>query len=278
MKRTNLPFPQQIEMLAIEAFKSSGFLIVNKTLIKQFGLITAVVLSNYIDKHVYFRKEFSDNDGWFYLTHKQQMEQLGIKENSLRKCKKELVEADLLEIKRKGIPSREWYKINFIKLANVTGVHLMKTEGVQLMNSIGHIKENKKDKEKYSSSDSSKNGQITPSQFEKFWNLYPKKAGRGAALTRWNTICSKEPKQRPTWIEIKKAVFNQKKSQQWQNATFIPHATTWLNQSRWLDDPAEMKSYDRENDKPNSFIEYGDKWTKDKNGTYRNSKGVIFSE
>ena len=29
-----------------------------------------------------------------------------------------------------------------------------------------------------------------------------------------------------------------------EQTEFIPHPTTWLNQQRWLDDPAEMKSYD----------------------------------
>ena len=122
------------------------------------------------------------------------------------------------------------------------------------------------------------NGQITPSQFEKFWTLYPKKAAKGAALSKWNTICNKPTKDRPTWVQIKKAVFNQKKSDQWQDAKYIPHATTWLNQNRWLDDPEEMKSYSRGEDKPDTFIEYGERWTKDKDGAYRNSEGIIFTE
>ena len=139
--------------------------------------------------------------------------------------------------------------------------------------------ESKKVSKKESSYETaSKNGQITPSQFEKFWTLYPKKAAKGAALSKWNTICNKPTKDRPTWVQIKKAVFNQKKSDQWQDSKYIPHATTWLNQSRWLDDPEEMKSYSRGEEKPDTFIEYGERWTKDKDGAYRNSEGVIFTE
>jgi len=138
--------------------------------------------------------------------------------------------------------------------------------------------DSKKVSKKDSSSDFSKNGQIVPSQFEKFWKLYPKKVGKGAALTKWNAICNKPPKQRPTWIEIKRAVFNQKKSEQWQNAQYIPHATTWLNQSRWLDDPTEMRSYSRGDDKPKFIIEYGERWDLGKDGVYRNSEGTIYTE
>lgn len=83
---------------------------------------------------------------------------------------------------------------------------------------------------------------ITPSMFEKFWKLYPRKVDQGRAKTKWEQICSK--KDRPTWKEIKKAILAQRKSERWQQTEFIPHPTTWLNQQRWLDDPAEMKSYD----------------------------------
>ncbi len=111
-------------------------------------------------------------------------------------------------------------------------------------------KDSKKVSKKESSSDFPKNGEITASLFEKFWTLYPKKAGKGDALSKWNTICNKPTKGRPTWVEIKKAVFNQKKSEQWQNAKYIPHASTWLNQSKWLNDPKQMKSYSRDDNKP----------------------------
>ena len=146
MKQSKFPYDQQIEMLTIEAFKSSGFLIVNKTLIKRFGLMSAAILSNYIDKHIYFRKQFPDNNGWFYLTHKQQMDQLGVKEYSLRKCKRELIGIDILEIERRGIPAKEWFKINFIKLVSIVGQDLTNSIGLETTNSIGHINKGEQNK------------------------------------------------------------------------------------------------------------------------------------
>jgi len=91
--------------------------------------------------------------------------------------------------------------------------------------------------------EASKNGYITSSQFEEFWRLYPRKVDKGNALTRWNSICHKPTKQRPTWRDIKKAIIYQSKSDRWQDPKFIPHPTTWLNNNRWMDDPAEMKIY-----------------------------------
>lgn len=81
---------------------------------------------------------------------------------------------------------------------------------------------------------------ITPTLFELFWELYPRKIDKGKAQSKWNNICKK--KDRPVWKDIKYAIRNQLKSERWQDPKFIPHPTTWLNQSRWLDDPEQMKS------------------------------------
>jgi len=108
-----------IDILTLEAFKSEGYLIVNKTLIKVLGLFPAILLSNYIDKCLYFRSKYPDNDGWFYLTHEQQAQQLNIGERFIRKNKQFLIEKGILLTERRGIPSKEWLKINSIVLSNL---------------------------------------------------------------------------------------------------------------------------------------------------------------
>ncbi len=118
---------------------------------------------------------------------------------------------------------------------------------------LGTFKNSKEDLDKKNSSitDDEKNDEliplkekhITPSMFEKFWKIYPKKVDKGKAKTKWEGICKKNTKERPTWKEIKAAILRQKKTERWQEKEFIPHPTTWLNQQRWLDDPEEMKSY-----------------------------------
>jgi len=119
---------------------------------------------------------------------------------------------------------------------------------------------------------------IIPSMFEKFWKLYPKKADKGKALSKWKTICSRSAKDKPTWRVIKSAILQQIKTDRWQDPEFIPNPTTWLNQSRWLDDPKEMKSYNRKtSNKPKTIIEFGRRWTLDDDGDYINSDGEILS-
>jgi hypothetical protein len=74
--------------------------------------------------------------------------------------------------------------------------------------------------------------------FDGFWNLYPKRVGRGAALKAWNKITLTEDLVKT----ILAAVKSQTGSVQWQkeNGQYIPHPATWLNQERWLDDAGDI--------------------------------------
>lgn len=85
---------------------------------------------------------------------------------------------------------------------------------------------------------------ITPSMFDQFWSIYPRKVDKGKAKTKWNQICNKPD--RPSWHVIQTAIAAQVQSPRWQEAKFIPHPTTWLNQQRWLDDPDEMVIYGKD--------------------------------
>ncbi len=108
---------------------------------------------------------------------------------------------------------------------------------------------------------SSTDKNITLSQFDKFWKRYPKKASKGASYNAWVKLCNKSPKDRPTWREINIAVRTQKESERWQDPKYIPHLSTWLNQNRWMDNPAEMKSFKQDDHNPSGSRRFGKKST-----------------
>ncbi len=79
--------------------------------------------------------------------------------------------------------------------------------------------------------------------FEDFWKAYPRKVGKGAArkayakalrFTDHDTIMGALSDQRPA-MEAKES-------------QYIPHASTWLNQERWEDEPEEPASVDQRSD------------------------------
>lgn len=77
-------------------------------------------------------------------------------------------------------------------------------------------------------------------RFEKFWDAYPRKVGKGAAEKAF-----KKYKPDDTLLSVMLSVLSaQKRSEQWikENGKFIPYPATWLNQRRWEDAPEERES------------------------------------
>jgi hypothetical protein len=67
--------------------------------------------------------------------------------------------------------------------------------------------------------------------FEEFWKAYPRKVGKGAALASWR-------KAKPPLDAVLTAIRKARQSPDWlkDRGAFIPHPSTWLNQSRWEDE------------------------------------------
>ncbi len=73
-------------------------------------------------------------------------------------------------------------------------------------------------------------------RFDDFWKLYPRKAGRGAAVRAWKSALKKADPD-----AILEALREQLPSIAMQLRTdgdFRPHPATWLNGERWTDDAA----------------------------------------
>ena len=108
--------PTRLDMIKVllETLGSDPFLVVNKRLLMKFGPMKAIFISNLVDKYRYFLdSRMLDEDGGFYLIHEDQQQQTGMNEDQIRRCKKELVSDGILHISRKGIPSKEFYHLNF---------------------------------------------------------------------------------------------------------------------------------------------------------------------
>ena len=260
MKRTTLSERSTLEKYALEIFSSDAYLTVNKNLLIYYGPDVAILLSNLIDKYRYFKNKKQATDGWFYLKHEQQIDQTGLTLFKIQKGKSLLIEDGVLEIARKGLPSLEYYKLHLGVLIDrlegkVPIASPVKIPQLDLGKSDSIIRgKEPKFKEPIDSNESITTIELFPyvqiDMFSQFWELYPKKAGKGDALISWKKVCKLSKKERPTLETIKIAVQEQKKTLQWQDKQYIPNAETWLNNKRWLNDPEEMdaitKSFQKE--------------------------------
>ena len=71
-----------------------------------------------------------------------------------------------------------------------------------------------------------------PAGFDEFWQAYPKKTGKGAAIKAYQTAI------KITGLEtMLGAIAVQRNSEQWckDGGQFVPNPATWLNQMRWED-------------------------------------------
>jgi len=89
-----------------------------------------------------------------------------------------------------------------------------------------------------SASDSTEGGCKGETDFDTFWDAYPKKVGKQAAAKAWK-------KAKPPLDKCIATIAAFKRCEQWtkEGGQFIPHPSTWINEGRWDDEvPTGIKS------------------------------------
>jgi len=118
---------------------SSAFLIVNKQLAKQVGLKGAVLLADLISKEEYFIAN-GMIDGWFFNTEANIERDTTLTSYQQRKVLKTLKKYEIIETKRKGIPAKQYFKINEANLLKLLSCE--ETEGL-VVNKLNDLSESK---------------------------------------------------------------------------------------------------------------------------------------
>ena len=90
---------------------STAFLLLNKELAKKIGLKEAIMLADLISKEEYFISK-GMTDGWFFNTEANIEADTTLNPYNQRKCLKTLKKYEIIETKRKGIPAKQYFKIN----------------------------------------------------------------------------------------------------------------------------------------------------------------------
>lgn len=115
---------------ALEIFSSDAYFTINKKLLCHYGPEVAVFLSNLIDKYKYFKSKNTLYEWeWFYVTYEDQALFTGLTLSRLRTCKSVLIEDNILEVKRFGIPSKEYYRLNLERLTEIIGLYIALRKG-----------------------------------------------------------------------------------------------------------------------------------------------------
>ena len=95
---------------------TDGFIQVNKSLIKKLGLHEAIIIGELCAEYNYWEQRGKLEDNMFYSTRENIEENTGLNEHYQRKALKTLQDAEIISVKRKGIPAVNYYKIDFDKI------------------------------------------------------------------------------------------------------------------------------------------------------------------
>ena len=101
-----------------ELLRADGFLIVNKTLMRIFGINNTLYLCELLSRDAYYREQGLSKDGWFYCTQSDIENNLMLTPYQQRRCAEDLNNMRILMTKKEGIPARIYYKIAYSGIAS----------------------------------------------------------------------------------------------------------------------------------------------------------------
>ncbi len=108
------------------------------------------------------------------------------------------------------------------------------------INTIDHFPKKKRKNDRHS----------YPQAFELFWEVYPRKVGKGACFKSWQKAVASGT----TNEQFISAINSQ--APYWKDPEFIPHPATWLNQRRWEDEPDKGGINDGNGERTESITEH----------------------
>lgn len=153
---------------------TDGFIQVNKTLIKKVGLHEAILIGELCAEYNYWEEREMLDGGYFYSTRDNIEENTGLSEHYQRKALSTLYELGIILIEKRGLPAKNYYKINFNALLSVIEESSCQRRRQQDTESV-NLNNNKQTKIKEKEKNSSKE-ELHSQEFQFGKQSKPKKA------------------------------------------------------------------------------------------------------
>lgn len=102
--------------MLIDLLSNTGYIIVNKEIIKKIGLYEAILLGELCSEYMYWKKKDETINEFFYSTRENIEENTGLSAYQQRTAISNLIKKDIIVMKSEGMPLKTWYFINENKL------------------------------------------------------------------------------------------------------------------------------------------------------------------
>lgn len=106
-------------MEIIDLLSQDNYLMYNIKIASTLGVYEAIIIGELARKHNYWRLKDGLTDGFFFITQEDIKKDTGLSEYQQRTAIKSLVNEGVLEVKKVGLPSKNYYKILNDKLLNI---------------------------------------------------------------------------------------------------------------------------------------------------------------
>lgn len=100
------------EQLSLDSLTSDGYIIVNKGVLRGFGMNEAVLLGELSSKYKYWKEHNQlTEDGYFYATMEDLERETTLSPYAQRKAFKKLEELGMIKTKLMGIPPKKFFNL-----------------------------------------------------------------------------------------------------------------------------------------------------------------------
>lgn len=126
-------------MSIIKLLASDNYFVINREIIKLFGLHEAIMLGELASEYTYWAKENKLENGLFFSTQENIKENTGLSEFQQREAVSNLVKAGVLEVIKKGMPAKNYYRINeqfFVESLNDKSFKNYTTSGLKIKEQV----------------------------------------------------------------------------------------------------------------------------------------------
>lgn len=203
--------------MRIDDFLSNdAFVQVNKKLAKILWIQKAYYLQELISQRKRFKSDL------FYITQNKMYQYLWINQRTQINYIKSFIDMWLLSVEKRGMPCKNWYKINDDKIFKLMWAHSDDEDDEcerEIESNDDIIVDTKENVESRGIN-----------LFDIFWEKYPRKVWKKDAMKKFDKLKKEDQELAIKMIDVFK------KTRQWQNEQYIPHPTTYINQERFRDE------------------------------------------
>ena len=102
--------------ILMNLLSNSGYIIVNKEIIKKIGLHEAIIIGELCSEYTYWEKANKLDNGYFFSTRENIEENTGLSAYQQREAFKRLAQMGIVLERLKGMPQQKWYSLDMEKL------------------------------------------------------------------------------------------------------------------------------------------------------------------